>query len=84
MNIGSFGIMAKYTMHRFKKSPQSFVNSFVNNTKTDVFNFVDLYSGKKQKQCQEELAKLNKQLDIIQRNLNTSLSNSPQFIDILR
>lgn len=84
MNIGSFGVMAQYTAHRFKTAPQSFVNNFVSNTKQDVFNFVDLCTGKKQAQCKQELAKLNKQLHTIQRNLNPSLSSSPQFLDILR
>lgn len=84
MNIGSFGVMAQYTAHRFKTAPQSFVNNFVSNTKSDVFNFVDLVTGKTQAQHQQELAKLTKQLHIIQLNLNTSLSNSPQHIDILR
>ncbi|MEW5821710.1 MAG: hypothetical protein AB1782_16065 [Cyanobacteriota bacterium] len=84
MNIGSYNLMYYYTANNFKQGKNNFVKRFVNDTSREVFNFVDLITGKTKLQCQYELAKLNTQYDLLQRNLNSSLSHSPQILDILR
>lgn len=60
------------------------LNKILDNTKSDLFNFVDLLSGKTKAQYQYELIKLNKQQELIKTNLNSSLSNSPKYLNIIR
>jgi hypothetical protein len=84
MNIGFYKFVYHYTANNFKQGRNNFAKRFVNNATNDVFNFVDLMSGQTKRKCQLELVKLNTQYELLQRNINSSLSNSPQYIDILR
>lgn len=84
MNIRFAQNLITFTKYNFTKSKNNFVNRAIDTTRNDVFNFIDLVSGNQKRQLQAELVKYNKQLAMIQQNLNSSIPNSPSYIDILR
>lgn len=84
MNIGFCSLMVQYTAYKFKAGKNTFVKNLVSETSQNVTSVVDYLSGKTTRQYKEKLAKLNRQYEMLQRNLNSSLAFSPEYIDILR
>ena len=84
MNIGIGSLFMQYTAYNFQPGRNNFVNRFINDTKKDFLNIVDIFNGKTKAKCQYEMAKLYNQIEIIEKNLNSSHNYSPKHLDILR
>lgn len=77
--------MIKYAVYRFNQpDSKNPISQYINSKKTNLFDFVDVISGKKKTQFQYQLLKLNRQRDLIKFNIDFSHSCSSKFIDILR
>jgi hypothetical protein len=67
-----------------KSGKNNLFSRAIKETQNEIKLCYDLFTGKKKQQCLQEIAKVNQQIYYIEKGLNSSLSFSPQQIDIIR
>jgi hypothetical protein len=77
-------MMIQYTLYRLKPGKNNLLTKVINNTKKDFTVLIDLFNGNIKRNCQAEIARLSRQISIIENNLHSPLSFTPQTIDIIR